>query len=1228
MSTNQTAQKIANITDEGLFESLATAVLREANSNYESLVHTGINAQGKTKKSPVDGICFVSGANPPRMILVHHTITASSGLEKKWLYDPSKTKSRRKNTKDSSPEGDLIKAAKIVAEERKRTPDLRTTLVLTTNQDPGDDIVRLTEDKARAEGIEIDLWSRSRLCAFLDNRPQGQWLRRRYLKIDQELLSPELLRELSKKNLELSCPSSDPATWVSRSFEATLKQRFYNNTTILVARSGLGKSVACYRLLSEHVKSGGFALIISHEILATSLTLEQAIIAALKQIHPFLDEINSDIWQICSKENPIVLAIEDLNLSEHQQAILDKLVRWQNQAQREESEASSSWRLFCPIWPEVLANLSEQSRKNIMPHVLAMEGFSDHEGQEAVLAITKRNRKQISSLRAQEISSALGNDPLLIALYEGSTSSEPLNIIGSFVENSLIRAAKDCKNYTAGDFHIILLALAKEMLTRRQLSLSWVDICRWEISKYHMGLLACIAKRGEIIRLVGSPNDQRMLFRHDRVRNYLLSNAVAELHRDGALQDDIISDPYYAEIIGEAIISPHVDECFLNKIQSVNPLALFYAFRLICGTDHKLNKILLDKINEWLANPKAHSEENASLRWVVQAILSETDSSEVPSITRKFKDVSTYGMQALLRNGDLSGGINLCANLEPGVDASWRNIQIENAKFRYGKKLTQVLKAFLERNNLASSSLSGALRLSGHIADQELAPAIQLCWDRDKTRNELLADYLWAFAECCGDNPTCYLEQVCDEWAALPDQTDEKTGTSLRANLAANQIRWAFRKWPPTNALNYFIERAKQDEALRWPITYMLHGIDHPSVLNFVVQQLAAYQEMAEGKGSFCPFVLSAQDDWRRAQEERGRNMSATSRNMLLALWQNEENEKFLRQQSFSLWAATIEENDLEILRQARKENVLGDKILMARLRRKDVLAIPELLKKIETDEHGYWWQAGRYIWSDELTHALDSSFEKRRSNTDCIWFKSSNLDHIQQEILSRLSESEAERLLLKHWNHLRFSPLYVQTALYFATPNLLELAQATINECPEPPKLMEHFHFNWGMRKKGRPSVSRQDQIRALTPYFDLLSSSDINELAKICNEHGWFALRQELLDNLLSASYRPLKWNSAWAETEIEKMIEDKRIHWIRHWLDDCLQTGVSVSEILSTLEAWFERKKSISALQVFAATISHIGTRSDLAKLKFNTGMSATITENIVSNTQFEVRRRTLC
>ncbi|MGD0867043.1 MAG: hypothetical protein ABSA49_15965, partial [Rhizomicrobium sp.] len=70
MALSETTRGLEKITDEGDFERLATAVLREAKPECRSLIHSGVNSEGKTVQGPLDGICFVSGANPTHMVAV------------------------------------------------------------------------------------------------------------------------------------------------------------------------------------------------------------------------------------------------------------------------------------------------------------------------------------------------------------------------------------------------------------------------------------------------------------------------------------------------------------------------------------------------------------------------------------------------------------------------------------------------------------------------------------------------------------------------------------------------------------------------------------------------------------------------------------------------------------------------------------------------------------------------------------------------------------------------------------------------------------------------------------------------------------------------------------------------------------------------------------------------------------------------------------------------------
>jgi len=1223
MSAANTEQALAAITDEGLFERLATAILREANPNYSSLAHPGVNVAGKTVKSPLDGICFVKGADPPHMIAVHHTTTARDDLKRKWLHDPSKANSR-KGSQPKAPAGDLIKTAELVAEERRRTPNLHATLVLTTNEEPDEALVRAVQASGRDCRLEIDLWPRSRLSHFLDNQPSGQWIRHLFLNIEQEQLSTELLHELSIKSLKIHSPPDNPAAWVPRALDAALTTSLCHDVTFLVAGSGLGKSVACYRKLAAHVKGGGFGIILPHEAVASAVTLEQAVKTTLRQLHPPLAAETTSVLSMCSPDHPLLLVVEDINRSGQTQLLVEKLAGWSHPPTKDDSGALSSWRLLCPVWPEVLASLGNEARKRIEPLIITAGGFTETEGREAVLTRARLDNRDLSSLSAEEISRALGHDPLLIALHDQSKTPDPHQIISQFVEGSLSRAAAVARDYPAADYRQALRGLGGEMLAKRQIELCWREVSGWAgLQGEALRLLGRLAHYGELIRYTGPSDDQRLLFRHDRVRDWILADAAAELDRRGLLAEDVVAEPYFAEVMGAVLVWGCPKPSFLQRVASSNPLALFYALRLLGQVSAPHHEAILKAINDWLDHPSTRDRSNLHLRWEALAMLAETDSPEVPVLVRKFRDRTISGQLALLRNGDLSGGIELCIRIEPGVRAPWRDIQIEHAKLRHGRNLTKALHHFLRRTDLDSAARIGALRLAGHIADNSLALAIDACWTVDEERGNHLSDYLWAFGECCGDDPARYLGPICDAWAALSDQSDKKGLPSPRDELAAHELRWAFHRWPPLAAIDYFVQRGSQDD-LKWPITYMLHGMDHPKAVLFVVQELAAIQRRLEGTKSFSSFAMSARDDWQRTQRDFGRPMSQASRDLLLGLWRDETNDKHLRAQAFSIWAATQDSNDLDVLRAAKPSDELADKILMERLARGDQSAIPAMIEKLATDDYGYWWQCGRYLWSPELTKALDEFLVRRGTRAKRTWAESFGSDWITHEMIMRLPEDEAERLLLKHWDHLRSGTYFVQTALYVSTPPLVDAVQAVINECPEPAKLMAHLSMNFGIRTRNRPGLTREEQVIVLTPYLHLLSPLDLRELWEACNDRGWFAIRRDLLDSYVES---PWKWDGDRATSELEKMVTDKHLVWIGHWIDEFIKAGVFWSEILATMTAWLDEQRKIEALQVIAAAIEHRGAREDFYALRNYKDMPETAARHLIADTQFAVRRRSI-
>ena len=306
----------------------------------------------------------------------------------------------------------------------------------------------------------------------------------------------------------------------------------------------------------------------------------------------------------------------------------------------------------------------------------------------------------------------------------------------------------------------------------------------------------------------------------------------------------------------------------------------------------------------------------------------------------------------------------------------------------------------------------------------------------------------------------------------------------------------------------------------------------------------------------------------------------------------------------------------MNVLRTASVPECLADHVLEQRLIRGDQQAIPALIRKLRTNNNGYWWQQGRYLWSSELTNELDKFLSNRGG-----W------DSITSELIMRLPSKEAKRLLLKHWDHLRFSSYFVQAALYVATKPLLEVAAAAIKDCSKPAALMMNLGMNFGIKVKDRPGLKRESQVLALAPYLDLLSDLDISMLWDECNDRGWFATRKKHLDSRLRASSAHLIWNRDYAIKELDRMVEKRRQRWIDRWIDQRLKADVSWNEIFATLMMWLEARRSLEALEVVASAVAFRGAREDLSSLKTYEDMNENGVKELIYDTEFAVRRRTL-
>ena len=1223
MNNGETQKYLDAITDQGLFERLATAVLREENPKYRLLTHSGVNLDGKTVRSPVDGIIFVPDANPPHMIVVHHTTCKRENLKTKWLNDPSKVKSRKGGT-PTAPPGDLVKTAQLFEEQKREMPDLQVSLILTTNREPPEALVRKVNIAGNAAGLEIIIWSRSALAHFLDYDANGQWIRSSFLGIEQERLSDELLRELSRSSLENSGLPDDKELWIDRQLDRALEEAAGRDIVFVVAESGFGKSVACHKRLAAHVEAEGSGLVIPHGIIAESPSLEQAVDATLRHLHPSLvPGAGSEACALASERIPLLMVVEDINKSGQPAALIERLASWS--AQGKEREREARWQILCPVWPRILTTLGDEAQKKINKLVLKASSFTPEEGAAAVRRRRACAGIPITQLEAEAVSLALGHDPLLIALQDPTAKSDPDHVIEKFIEGSLRRLAESRGEFTAGEYRKGLRRVAATMLERCCLDAAMTEVVAWfDQMPSTVEMLRHVLHFGEIVRITEPASDERLAFRHDRVRDWILADAAADLMRRNAMPVTVLEEPYFAETIGAALVFDNLPPAAVEQTGTANPLALFCAMRNFGEPTNNLHHVILEYAKAWLDDETVHRPSYDNLRWAARRVLCECDALHVCSLVQGFREEQNdwWGLRARFRNGDFMAGVELCCRYEPWITSVEHVELIDHVQLCRGESLVRTLNDLLRGDQLTSGSRSGALRLAGYLGDSTLEDGIKASWLADSGRDERLADYFWASARCCGDDPAGLLEPICNSWATLPD--------SSRNNFAAYGIRLMFRDGLPDTAVRCFIEQAETPE-LRQPVTYMLHGVDQPDAVEFIARELAATDERLGETGFFSPFAAHAKSVWEGRQGKTGRAMSDASRNRLHELWTDKRNGKYLRSRVFKFWCYTKAKGDIKILQTVSAEDDLQDLALFERLRRGDHEAIASLVEKLLQDDQVYWWQAGRYIWSDDLTLSLDGALARRGDCVERAWDfnDGASVDWILSELLmEELPTRTAESLLIKHWDHLCFSSYYIRVVLYIATPHLTKLAAEAIAGCPNPKSIFEHLALHFGFKIRGRTGITRIEQVQALLPYLDYLSDFDISYLWETCNDHGWFKFRRQHFDSRLkSSSYKNIYMDDNRAMTKLDDMLAEEHAFWAKNWVEKLLEIGLSIDHVMKVVEKWLGRQTDIRALKMAADIIVHAGQRHHLSILSNHNVEATDQTASIIVNACFALKRRSL-
>jgi hypothetical protein len=478
------------------------------------------------------------------------------------------------------------------------------------------------------------------------------------------------------------------------------------------------------------------------------------------------------------------------------------------------------------------------------------------------------------------------------------------------------------------------------------------------------------------------------------------------------------------------------------------------------------------------------------------------------------------------------------------------------------------------------------------------------------------AEFLWAALRCLPESEkeaSGLLDPLCEAWGQLPDENSSTDKIEPLQDAL-------FRRGLGDHAVSALIRKATGQ--LEWPITMLLNQVDAPESVEFTVRQAAAIP----GYWSFT----SAWEHW----EFHGRRLGAASIESLEKLWKNPKEIVKVREKAFRFWEVGVEGTGLDTLTDLQNvgpSEPFYHEALRHRIRLGDQTVTTELIRMTETDKvPHFWWQYAHRIWNESLREALDSFLGRLPEDGRAGGWEWKGHHFCAAELLVEIPAADAEALLVRHWEHLRYRVGFVQAALAIATPRCCELVAATVRNCPDTRRLLKHFEYRCGLRTVGRGQQFGFRQLEAILPYLEFFSDHTLTSLWEHCNRQLWFDFRRRYLDPKLTVEQRMLcRLGREALFQQLDRYLGERTIPWsINREIELAQNRGESWNEFLDALLDWLRERRTFRALEVVAHAFISAGRRTDLARLcEIEIDADPAEVRGILDRTSFQIFRRQL-
>ena len=1195
-----TEEQLDALTDYGLFEKVCVAVLRAANLDYHRLVHVGINASGKTIRSSFDAL--VPPAAGTKMVVVACATTARNKLRDKWL---------------SSDSGDVPDAIARVSHSRDANPLQAAVLVLCTNRTPDERLLYDVGTACLEARIELDIWDRSRIAAFLDHDTAGQWLRQDLLGIPATRLSPELLLSLGLSSLALySAKVPDSDTLAERADERVLTSRVgVPGLTLLCGVSGFGKTATCLRVMRARLASGASALWLPETVLERESGLESAIRNVFAELHRA--RLEGDPLQATGGA-PLLVLIDDLAASRDPVRALEKVFGWCQSARILGSVAEPGKRtvhVLAPIWPQFLFGVRSDWARRLMPNVIDLRPLMLPEAV-TLYRCRSSHHGRVDALQTDEearsIVERLGCDPLLIDLYggladhmayadhrTGESECTPEEVIWSWIEREILNVSRQTGVPTQRYSHA-LRQMGIAMLRARTLApdairlpqlLAPVDRVAGTDSSY-ADVLAVIAAK-TLLSWTADGADERLSFRHDRVRDTILIRVLCTV-MDTAPDDEILQDPYYYEFLGHALIWRKFRKADLQLVRAIAPLALFSALKTSGQAGRPSNSDLIKAIFYLLRSQSSEQPLPRAFFDKASELLADTSAPEVKSICDELPVNSHWITEAFVRNGCVDAALEFVRTVELSAEYPRRERLVAHAAQRHTEFIPTVVRRLVSPD-AGRQERRALLLLAGYIGRVELESAIEVSLLEVPPKSpEEIESALWAVTQCCHDKLQSLLDVVFKNWIHLPPRwtrvipeggaNREPRVMGFDSLIDMGGLTIARRL--PGDAIPHVIQSAARYPQLISEITLFLCQINDPRALSYVVRQRAMAMRTNPAVASRIYLDLKGHTDFQYPQDD-GKLMTA-SQGCLEAIWMADTEPIEDRRSAYLMWRVRARAEDLWKLQRTPSQDAMATYLLEDRVRLGDKSASGAFLEEIRRStpqQLAMLWMNARGVMDEQLAQGLDDCLSRHSGHLF------DGLARILAGLLMELATDTAAPIVCKHWSVVRESPAFVQAALYIESPATRALATDAIQRAPDRTRILqsvvEQFGIRYGLYSPENAESLVRSRMDLLIPYIDDLPELDLINLWEGCNNLGCLDWRKYHVDeriSKLSRSWLAFLDIPADVQASLDDLCpeDDFRLGWVA---SNCLAAGYSLEEAFSLIADWARQQRSFVSLSVAA-------------------------------------------